>query len=696
MTVPNIAGQTPLLSINHTDGISDTGNATDGITTNKTPFVTGYSEQSAYGNVVTVRIYDQTPNSPTFGHLVGLGTTDGFGKFNIQILKYDASGNLILDGTGNPQPADLFQYNGQKILGVQATDAAGTVGNFTLVGDSLSPIYLQLNAPNPATIVLDPAADSGQSNSDNITNPGLATINQGQLTFDVTVDGTVVNGSVVTPTAQLMRLNENGVYVPVGSSVPITAGALGQPISLNLVDPGPFQDGYAYTYAVKITNALGDVYDPNGDPQASDLAIPHTVTVSIDSTPPTASNVLVKLSTGSDSGLSTTDNVTNPVLIPTNNGATPPQTNGSLTFQVQVPSADRNATLTLMRATVDPNTGQTTFTPVGQTVVANGLPDPVTGQISAVLSDPGPWNATTLGGDQFYYFLKIVDVAGNAYDPSDPTNVPDPLGTAPNTSVVVSSVPPGQAQPTTTAPTTSGGPTVIMLDPNSDAGTQGDNTTNPIQVTPLNTLYFDVYLPASEQNAKVTLMRDGQPIGTPVYAIGTPDPVTHMILVKVFDPGPFTGGTSTNDGTGSYFYNYTVKIQDVAGNLDYDPNNLNATASQKTQRSSSEDHHRRRRPEPGRADALQRLRHGALDHRPHHQPSADAGQRPASVPGRARPEQSRPDHQRHRGHRLPVAILRRRQDLRQGRQLGHHGAGQWPAHRDSDRSWYVRLHRHRA
>ena len=87
ITIPNLVGQTPYLSIDHTDGYSDNGSSsTDGVTSNQTPYITGYSEQTAYGNVVTVRIYDQTPNSATLGQLIAIGQTDGFGKFRIQIL----------------------------------------------------------------------------------------------------------------------------------------------------------------------------------------------------------------------------------------------------------------------------------------------------------------------------------------------------------------------------------------------------------------------------------------------------------------------------------------------------------------------------------------------------------------------------------------------------------------------------------
>ena len=548
VTIPNIAGQTPYLSIDHTDGYSDTGSSsTDGITSNQTPYITGYSEQTAYGNDVTVKIYDQTPNSPTFGQLVGIGKTDGFGKFRIQICQYNGL-NKILDGAGNPVPVPLFQYNGQKILGVQATDASGTVGNMTLVGNSLSPIYLELNAPNPATITLAPGNDTGNP-GDNITNPNLIVTSvpdatAGALTFTVTIDGTVQNGSVVTPTATLMKLDQNGVYVPVPGStvnIPIT-GTPNLPITVQLTDSGPFTNGYAYTYAVRIVDALNNVYDPNGDPDPKDQTRPYVTTVIIDTTKPSPG--LISLDPGSDSGLNisvngnnvttgVSDNVTNPNLV---TGST----SGQLVFDVQISSKDRGSNLYLVRKS---SSGVYTIVNPNSPVVATGTPDPVTGRVPAQLVDPGPFGTGNVPDDNYTYYLQIVDVAGNTYDPQTDLNANNY-----STQVVTD---------TTSPPAAS-----ISLDTVSDSGTKGDNITNPTLVSPANRLTFDIQLAAADQYSLVTLYRNNLPVGNATYA--TSAPVGGVVTVYITDPGPFTGGIPNPDG--SYYYNYTVKYKDRAGN----------------------------------------------------------------------------------------------------------------------------------
>ena len=84
-------------------GLSGGGN----VTNTTTPTITGYSEQSAFGNSVTVNLYDVT--NPSNRILIGTGSTDATGKFTITL---------------NPG----FTASGLRTIAAVATDDVGTIG----------------------------------------------------------------------------------------------------------------------------------------------------------------------------------------------------------------------------------------------------------------------------------------------------------------------------------------------------------------------------------------------------------------------------------------------------------------------------------------------------------------------------------------------------------------------------------------
>ena len=345
-----------------------------------------------------------------------------------------------------------------------------------------------------------------------------------------------------------MRLDQNGIYVPIGSPVPIPSTTdVTRPISLTLTDPGPFQDGYAYTYAVRVTDAQNDVYDPNGDPNSNDLAPPHTTTIVIDSSIPTPG--LIQLDPISDSGLNigtngsvvtlnVYDNITNPNLLS-------PPNKGQLVFDVQIAGKDRGSSLYLVRKNPD---GSFTVVNPNTPVIANAVPNVTTGRVSAQLVDSSLFGTSGLADGTYTYFIKIVDTAGNAYDPATDLNPADLLPPF-STSVVVDTTPPPQAG--------------ISLDPASDSGTQGDNITDPTLTNPRGKLLFNVQIAAADRYSLVTLTRNGTQIGVPTYASATP--VNGFITIQFTDPGPFNNGTINPDGT--IAYNYVVTTEDRAGNV---------------------------------------------------------------------------------------------------------------------------------
>ena len=132
--------------------ISDNGPSnSDGITSILTPIIQGFSEQSAFGNTVTITLLDLTdPNNPIEIPVVaGTATTDALGNFRVQV----ASGYFTLDKLTH-------------VIGVQAVNGSGTKGNIATLSVTLRDTTIP---PAPAVPTLDPRDNSG-SKADNITN----------------------------------------------------------------------------------------------------------------------------------------------------------------------------------------------------------------------------------------------------------------------------------------------------------------------------------------------------------------------------------------------------------------------------------------------------------------------------------------------------------------------------------------------
>ena len=78
------------------------------------------------------------------------------------------SGNVTTNANGHfsiPIKAGYFTTDGTKTIGIQATDAAGEVGNMQLLN-----FVLDTQAPTAPRTALDPVSDTGTFNNDNITN----------------------------------------------------------------------------------------------------------------------------------------------------------------------------------------------------------------------------------------------------------------------------------------------------------------------------------------------------------------------------------------------------------------------------------------------------------------------------------------------------------------------------------------------
>ncbi len=239
-------------------GGSDTGSSfTDRVTGVRAPVIEGFSQQSAFGAVVTVEIFDLTPTTPggplqdpATAPQIGVGQTDPNGGFSILV--------------------QAFASDGEKTLGIRATDQAGTTGNvalFTFTIDTVAPA--DTDEPD-----LQAASDTGPSNTDDITsvrNP----------IFDVTG---------VEPSA-LLQLLRDGVVVTT------LVGVAGGTVAIQ--DTSNLADG-TYVYSAIQFDQAG-----NAAPVSTGL----TVVITTQGSP--GQPGVPDLQDASDSGPSFTDDVTN-------------------------------------------------------------------------------------------------------------------------------------------------------------------------------------------------------------------------------------------------------------------------------------------------------------------------------------------------------------------------------------------------
>ena len=149
---------------------SDSGYSNvDTVTNSTTPVVEGLSEQSAFGNVVTVALFDvsetsvftqdainailaglptlpdgtPTPRPIAVPLVAGTNATDATGRFAVQVGSYDSAGlqpyfrafnpndpNAPASGFYDANPNKPWFSDGTKRFLVQATNGSGTRGNF--------------------------------------------------------------------------------------------------------------------------------------------------------------------------------------------------------------------------------------------------------------------------------------------------------------------------------------------------------------------------------------------------------------------------------------------------------------------------------------------------------------------------------------------------------------------------------------
>ncbi len=224
-------------SVPDMNAASDSGTSnTDDLTNDNTPQFDGTAEPGAL-----VQIYVDTILQPD------TDTADGGGNWSITLT------GALADGGHN--------------ITVRQTDVAGNVGPQS----AALPIVIDTTAPAPPTQPdLNPASDSGASNTDNITN-------------DTTPE---FNGSA-----------------EAGSTVQIFANAVG--VGSSLV---PGSGNWSVTTSV-LTNGVKSITARATDPAGNTSAASTALNVTIDTVGPAMT--VPDLNAGHDSGASNTDNITN-------------------------------------------------------------------------------------------------------------------------------------------------------------------------------------------------------------------------------------------------------------------------------------------------------------------------------------------------------------------------------------------------
>ena len=275
---PNSSTNSTILTLSTTKpapGGSDSGFLnTDQVTNVTNPVVNGLSEQSAFGNSVSVALYDvsdttiytqaaitailaglptlpdgtPTPAPVTVPLVAGTNQTDSTGHFSVQV----APGYFKAFDPNNPNAAIT---DGPKRFLVQATNGSGTKGNFAPLGKLLTSNFgttgtAEINDPtaysfildttppvSPATPDLTDASDTGLSQTDNITN----------LTSGLAFTVQLSTGEPASTHVYLVRDNDTTVVdEKFGTAAP------GQ---ITLIDPGPVLDGPHFYYAYETDQA---------------------------------------------------------------------------------------------------------------------------------------------------------------------------------------------------------------------------------------------------------------------------------------------------------------------------------------------------------------------------------------------------------------------------------------------------------
>ena len=345
--------------------------------------VSGFSEQTAFGNTVTVNLVDETPADSTFGQVVGTALTDATGHFTVDLTNpaFGAANNGSATG------------DGAKVLGVQATDASGTAGNIVTFNFTLkrsTPLTL-----NPPTIAGASGTGTGGQASPAPTPRASSSPAPPASRWPARPPSSSCASPTATPTSTITRSSPRGPAAP-DDGTPIT-----------IQDPGPVPDG-TYDYAVLQLDAAGN--------RAPSVSTPPLV-VTIDTIAPPAPSV--------------------PTLLPADvSGTVPNGTNVSRpTFTGTLP-ADPNAPADEPAPTVQivQQTGLGTYNVLGSAQAVG----PVGGPYTYAVTLTAPLTSTGSTPTSYTLLARAQDAAGNV----GPLSTGGPAGNGGVTVSVFTKTPP--------------------------------------------------------------------------------------------------------------------------------------------------------------------------------------------------------------------------------------------------------------
>jgi subtilisin-like proprotein convertase family protein len=337
--------------------VPDKVTPTQTLVRDSTPTVRGISQQTAFGSTVYVTLYDMTdPTTPVYvgGYDPSLGDDPDTNPTMIVANQTDTRGLFSVMVT-------QALADGVHVLGVQATDQAGLVGNIAL-----------LDEITVETLDLQSTSDTGFYNDDNITRFN----NSGPIDpLDSRTDSPVFDVTAVGSSVTV-RLYRSGVLVNTLTNV--------TPVNYTVAiadingGGGAIPDG-TYVYTAVVT--AGATTQPTRGP----------LTVTIETTPPDPAPGQIALAPESDTG-TVGDNVT---------ADTAPY------FTVPVAGAESNVWLRLYRRYVDPIDGHLGSQRLVTTLTTEQLAAATIGGVARI-RDTGP-----VYKGIFQYEARYVDIAGN-------------------------------------------------------------------------------------------------------------------------------------------------------------------------------------------------------------------------------------------------------------------------------------------
>ncbi len=395
-----------------------------------------------------------------------------------------------INGGNGVIPDGVYAYTAKQI------DLAGNVG------PSSNTVTVTINTavPNPSPLPapdLEAGSDTGISNIDNITQD-----DNGLFPAPIFDVGTVVQPVDRAATVQLWRAPVvNGVIgtpILVNTLTNVAGGDI--PIADNNAGNGQIADG-TYDYYARLISLSG--VPSNGITVGGVSGLSTALTVVIDATTPALANSL-RLDASSDTGVSNSDGITRITI--------------SQHPLFDVTGILSNATVNLYRAPV-------TNGVIGAATLVNTLNNAAPTGLNKLVKIADP---TVIPDGQYVYTVQQIDDAGNI----GPIGVATIAPTYPN-DIIYDTVQPAI-------------PTKPVLDPASDTGAKGDNSTS--NTSPF--IDVAVSVPGFEQNAQLTLVRDGSVVATTAYNV-TSSPV------EIQDPGPVPFGTHV----------YQAYLTDLAGNI---------------------------------------------------------------------------------------------------------------------------------